>query len=96
MILLNIKTSKEIVLCQYLYFNHRSKFQKSVCNGSHDLLMMSPDINSIAIITVKGVDCRCIIYGVNKSDTIHLLENVVFINLEFIYNSFEKKKIIKK
>ena len=84
MILLNIKTAKKIILCQYLYFNYGFKFQKSVCSGCHDLLMMSPDINNIAIITVKGVDCHCIIYGINKSDIIHLLENVVLINLGFI------------
>ena len=31
-----------------------------------DLLMMSPDINNIAIITIEGADFRCISYGVSK------------------------------
>ena len=40
--------------------------------------MMSPGINNIAIITVKAVDYRYSIYGVRKSDGIHMLENFVF------------------
>ena len=36
--------------------------------------MMSPGINNVTIITIKGVDYCCIIYGVSKSDVIHLLE----------------------
>ena len=39
--------------------------------------MMSPDINNVAITTIKGVDYRCIIYGVSKFDAIHLLKNSV-------------------
>ena len=39
-----------------------------------DLLVMSPDINNIAIINVKGDGYCCIIYGVSKIDTIHLLQ----------------------
>ena len=39
--------------------------------------MMNPDINSIAIITVKGDDYHCMIYGVRKYDANHVLENSV-------------------
>ena len=45
---------------------------------------MSPDINNIDIITIKCVDYCCIIYGVSKSDAIHLLENSVFNGHGFI------------
>ena len=38
----------------YWYFNHGFKFQILVCNGCHDLLM-SPNINNVATIPVKGV-----------------------------------------
>ena len=36
--------SKACIVCHYWYFNHKFKFQKSVCNGCHDLLMISPNI----------------------------------------------------
>ena len=45
---------------------------------------MSPDINNFAIITIKGVYYRCIIYGVSKSDIIHLFELLMFNDCEFI------------
>ena len=66
--------------------------QKSVCNGCHDLLMMSPVINNIAIITIEGVDCCCIIYGVSKSDIIYLTENYVVNDRGFIQNVFERSQ----
>ena len=61
----------------YFFFNHGFEFQDSVCNGCHDLLMFCPNINDIAIITVKNVDYRCIIHGISKCETINLLENSV-------------------
>ena len=39
-----------------LAFNHGVKFQDSVCNGCHDLTMLSVNISDIAIITAKNVD----------------------------------------
>ena len=40
--------------------------------------MMSPDINNIAIITVKGDDYRYITYDDRQSDIHHFLESFVF------------------
>ena len=71
------KDSKECRVCHYWYFNHGFKFQKSVFNGCHDLLMMSPDINNVAVTSIKSVDFHCIIYGVSNSVAVHLLENSV-------------------
>ena len=46
--------------------------------------MISADTNDIAIITIKGVDYRCNIYGVSKFDAIHLLENYMLSDRRFI------------
>ena len=54
--------SKECMICHYWFFNHGFKFQDYVCNGSHDLTMLS----DIVIIAVKNVDYRCIIHNVSK------------------------------
>ena len=40
-------------------------------------MMLCLNLSDIAIITVQGVDYCRIIYGISKSDTIHLLENSV-------------------
>ena len=52
--------SKEFMICHYWFFNHGFEFQNSVCNGCHDLTMLSVSISDIAIITIKNVDYRCI------------------------------------
>ena len=56
--------SKEYMICLYWFFNHGFKFQDYVFNGCHDLTMFSVTISDIAIITVKNLDYRCIIYNI--------------------------------
>ena len=53
------------MICHYFFLNHGFKFQDSVCNGCHDLPMLSINISDVAIITVENV---------NKSDAINLLK----------------------
>ena len=50
-----------------------NEFQDSVCNGCHDLTMLSVTISSVAIIIVKNVD-YCIIHNISKSETINFLK----------------------
>ena len=71
------KNNKECMICHYCLFNHGFKFQDSVCNDCHDLTLLSVSISDIAIITVKGVDYRCIIHNIIRSEAINLLKNSV-------------------
>ena len=57
-------SSKECMICHYWFLNHGFKFQDSICNGCHDLTMVSVNINDITIINVKNVDYRCIIHNI--------------------------------
>ena len=61
----------------YDLLNHGFKFQGSVCNGCHDVTMLSVNISNIAIITCKNVDYCCIIQNINKSEAINSLEGSV-------------------
>ena len=63
------------------FFNHGCKFQDSVCNGCHDLTMLSVNISDISIITVKNVNYRCIIHNISKSEATNLLKNSVLEDL---------------
>ena len=63
------------MICHYWLFNHGFKFQGYVCNGCHDLTMLSVNISNIAIIAVKSVDYRCIIHSISKSEAIDSLKN---------------------
>ena len=52
------------------------KFQPGVCNGCHDVLMMSMKLSDIAILNIHSADYHCIIIRISKSETINLLQNV--------------------
>ena len=69
--------NKECIICWCCFFNHGFKFQDSICNDCHYLMMLCLNNSDIAIITVKGVAYHCIIHGISKSEAIHLLENSV-------------------
>ena len=49
----------------------------SICNGCHDLTILSVNISDIAIITVKDFHYHCIIHDIRKSEAINLLKNYV-------------------
>ena len=68
----------------YWYFNDRFKFQKSLCNGCHNLLTLCLHNSDITIITVKGADYQYKIIGISKSDATNLLENSVLNDREYI------------
>ena len=47
--------SKKCDICHYWYFlNYSFKFQPNVCNGCHDLLMMSMDLSDIISLISKN------------------------------------------
>ena len=54
------------MICYYWFFNHGFKFQNSICNGCHDLAMLSVNISDIAIVTVKNVVYHCSKFEVIK------------------------------
>ena len=74
---------KECMICHYCFFNHGLKFQDSVCNGCHDVRMLSLTISDIAMITVKDVGYYWISHN-SISEAINLLENSVVENRGYI------------
>ena len=66
--------SNEWDVCHYWYFlNKGVKFQPNISNGCHDLLMVSMNLRNIAILNIKSTDYCCIISGISKSESIHLM-----------------------
>ena len=72
------------MICYYCFFNHGFKFRDYVCNGCHDLSMLCLNISDTAIITVKNFDYLCIMYNINKSEAISLLENSVLEDRDYL------------
>ena len=59
--------SNECDNCHYWYFLDKEfRFQADVCKGCHDVLMMSVNLNNIAISKVLGVYYRCTIDRIRK------------------------------
>ena len=70
--------SKECLLCHYWYFKDIGfKFEKHVCNKCHDVLMTVYELKNIAILSVRGVDFRCILWGISRDDAVNRLNNYV-------------------
>ena len=81
---------KECMICHCWFFNHEFKFQDSVCNGRHDLTMLSVNISDISVISIKNVDNRCTIHNISKSEAINLLKSSALEDRGYIY----KKNIV--
>ena len=69
-------TSKECMICHYWYFKDIGyKFEPHVCNKCHDMSMMAYELENIAILNVKGVDYRYILWNMTKNYIINRLNN---------------------
>ena len=76
LICLILSVSKECMLCHYWYFKYVGfKFEPHVCNKCHDVLMTANELKNIAILNVKGVDFRCILWGISRDEAVNRLNN---------------------
>ena len=53
-------------------------FQSYVCNACQDVLMMSIDINKVAVLNIYGVVYCFIIVGISESEAINLSKKCWF------------------
>ena len=73
--------SKECMIYHYWYFKDIGyKYEPYICNGCHDLSMVVYDLNDFMILNIKGVDYRCYVFNMSKSDAINLLNSSVLDN----------------
>ena len=74
-------SSKKCMICHYWYFKDIGfKYQPYVCNGCLDFSMTVSNLSDLFIVTVKNVDYRCYIVGIDKKNAISLLNNSVLDN----------------
>ena len=65
--------SEECDICHYGYFiGTWFKFQRYICNGCYNVLMISIDLSDIAILNVNDANYRSIINGIRKCDALNL------------------------
>ena len=67
---------KECDICHYWYFLDKTfMFQSDVCNGCHDVLMMSINLSDIASFIHDAGYC-CIISELSESKAKNLMQNI--------------------
>ena len=60
----------------YWYFKDVGfKFEPHNCNKCHDLLMTVYELKNIVILNVKGVNFRCILWGISRDEAANRLNN---------------------
>ena len=70
--------SKECILFDNWYYEDVGyKFELYVCNGCYAVSIMAYQLKNIAILNAKGIDCRCILWGISKNDAVGRLNNIV-------------------
>ena len=70
------KNSKECMIATIVFLIMDLNFNMICCHA----IVVVVNINDIAIITFKSVDCRCAICNVSKSEATHLLKNCILEN----------------
>ena len=75
-----INVSKGIdinMICHCWYFEKDIGYKSEpyVCNRCHDISIMAYKLENIAILNVKGVDYRCILWNMTRNDAINRLNH---------------------
>ena len=65
-------------LSLWYFLNKGFRCQPDVCDGCHDLLMISMNLSDIVIANSKGSDYRWIISGINRNVAINVTQNIYF------------------
>ena len=68
--------SNEFVICHYWYFKDIGyKSEPHSCNKCHNISRMVYELENIAILNVKDVDYRCVLWNITRNDAINMLDN---------------------
>ena len=70
------RASKECNICNYWHFlNKKFNYDPYICNGCHDLMKKAMSFKNVAIVSIKGNDCRIHFCYTSKNDAITLMAN---------------------
>ena len=73
---LKTSESKKCDTFHYWYFlDEGYKFKPDVCNGCHNLSMISMNLSDIVILNINGADYCCIISGITKNEAMQNIDS---------------------
>ena len=64
------------------------KFESHVCNKCYDILMTACEFKNIAILNVKCVDFKYILWGISRDEAVNRLNNSVLEDIGVLYTDF--------
>ena len=68
--------SVKCMICNYYYFKDIGfKYQAYVCNGCHDFSITVQNLSDIFVVSIKNVDYKAYITGVDKKAAVFILKN---------------------
>ena len=77
----NGENSVKCMICNYWYFKDIGiKYQPYICNGCHDFSMTVQNLSDFFEVTIKNVDYRVYITGVDTNAAVFILKNFDFSN----------------
>ena len=73
----NSDKSKECDICHYWHFLDKSfNYEPYLCNGCHNLMQRPTSFNDVAIVSIKGSNCRRIhFWYMSKDDAISVMHS---------------------
>ena len=70
------ENSVKCMICSYYYFKCIGfKYQPCACNGRNDFSMTVQNLSDFFVVTIKNVDYRVYITGVDKKAAVFILKN---------------------
>ena len=68
--------SKECSICHYWYFLDKNfNYDPYLCSECHDLMQKAMSLKNVAIVSIKGNDCRIHFCYISKNDAFILMTN---------------------
>ena len=73
---IDVNETRELKECDifyyYFFLDKAFKFQQDICHGYRPLLMMPMNVSDNTVLKIHGADCFFIFFGISKSGTINL------------------------
>ena len=63
-----------LYICSHYYSKDKFDYQPYVCNDCHDFSMTVMDLSDFFVLTIKYVDYRVYISGIDKKETVNILK----------------------
>ena len=58
-----------------IFFDKNFNYEPYLCNGCHNLMQKVKSFNDVAIVSIKGNDCRIHFWYISKDGAIYIMNN---------------------